>query len=497
MNTDSCETLVNDLKRAHVIGSVLSLLGWDQQVNLPPESHDRRSEQMAVLSELHHAAATNPRIGESLAALEAKGDAATDDEKVVRRHVRKDYDRVTKLPAAFVGEKAKLDAEAYQAWTEAKPASDFAVFAPWLQRQIDMCRKEAALLGEADAYDYMIDRHDPGMTAARIEVLFDELKRDLVPLVRKIVDSPIKADTSRLTGFPAEMQRTLSGEVAAAVGFNFERGRLDTALHPFCSGDAADTRITTKFKEHLPLDSLFSSLHESGHALYEQGLPMDKLGTPLGEAVGMGVHESQSRLWENQVGRGRAFWRFFEPRFREVYGARIEGVSSDALYLAVNRVGLTPIRTESDEVTYNLHIILRFEIERALFAGTLKVADLPAAWRAKAKAILGLELKNDAEGVLQDVHWSGGAFGYFPSYCIGNMIAAQLWFAVLREMPDIEEDFARGGFSRLLGWLRKNIHAHGRRYDTEELVRRVTGEGISPRHLIRYLTERYMPLYCP
>lgn len=495
MSTTPYEILVADLKKANVIGSVLSLLGWDQQVNLPPKSHDRRGEQMAVLSELYHAAATNPRIGESLKALEAKGDAATDDEKVVRRHARKDFDRLTKLPAEFVGEKARLNTESFQVWCEAKPKSDFATFAPYLQRQLDMSRKEAELLGEKNAYDYMIDKHDPGMTAARIEVLFGELKKDLVPLVRQIVDSPVKADTSRFTGFPAQLQRIFSNVVSAAVGFNFDRGRLDTAVHPFCSGDAKDTRMTTKFKEHLPLDSLFSSLHESGHALYEQGLPMEEIGTPLGEAVGMGVHESQSRLWENQVGRGRAFWKHFEPRFREIYGSRLEGVTTEALYLAVNRVGLTPIRTESDEVTYNLHIILRFELEKALFSGELKVADLPDAWRQKAREILGLELRNDAEGVLQDVHWSGGAFGYFPSYCIGNMIASQLWFTVLKTMPDIEEDFARGDFKRLLGWLRENIHAHGRRYDTEDLVKRVTGEGISPKHLIRYLSERYVPLY--
>lgn len=496
MSTTPYESLVADLKEANAIGSVLSLLGWDQQVNLPPQSHDRRGEQMAALSKVYFNAATNPRIGESLSAIEAKGDAATDDEKVVRKHVRKDYDRLTKLSAEFVAEKARLDTEAFQVWTQAKPASDFAMFAPFLQRQIDMAKREAAMLGEPDAYDYFIDKHDPGMTAVRIEALFNELKRDLVPLVRRIVGSPVKADRSRFKGFPAELQRVFSREVSAAVGFNFDRGRLDTAVHPFCSGDAKDTRMTTKFKEDFPLSSVFSSLHESGHALYEQGLPMDMLGTPLGEAVGMGMHESQSRLWENQVGRGRAFWKRFEPRFREVFAPRLDGVSSEALYLAINDVGLTPVRVDSDEVTYNLHIILRFEIERALFAGTLAVADLPGVWRAKAKELLGLELRSDAEGVLQDVHWSGGAFGYFPSYCIGNMIASQLWYTVLKAMPDLERDFERGDFSRLLGWLRTNIHAHGRRYDTEDLVKRVTGEGISPKHLLRYLNERYVPLYC-
>ena len=496
MSTTPYETLIADLKEADAIGSVLSLLGWDQQVNLPPDSHDRRGEQMAAMSRIYFSAAANPRIGESLAAIESNGNDLTDDQKVVLKHARKDYDRITKLSADFVAEKAQLDTEAFHVWTEARPKDDFAMFAPYLEKQVEISRREAEMLGEKDAYDYLIDRHDPGMTAARIGVLFDELKRDLVPLVRKIVDSPVKADASKLKGFPAELQRKFSKELAAAVGFSFDRGRLDTAVHPFCSGDGKDTRMTTRFKEDFPLSAVFSTLHESGHALYEQGLPRDMIGTPLGEAVGMGIHESQSRLWENQVGRSREFWKRFEPRFREVFSPRLDGVSSEALYLAINDVGLTPIRVDSDEVTYNLHIILRFEIEKGLFAGTIKVADLPSVWRAKAKELLGLELKNDAEGVLQDVHWSGGGFGYFPSYCIGNMIASQLWFAVLEQMPDLTKDFERGDFSRLLGWLRENIHTQGKRYETEELVKRVTGEGISPKYLIRYLNKRYVPLYC-
>ena len=476
---------------------MLSVLSWDEQVNLPPDSAVRRADQMALLAELHHEEATNPRIGESLAALEAKGEVATMEEKVLRRHARKDYDRLTKLPAAFVREKAQLDSEAYHAWAAAKPARDFGKFAPFLELQLAMAQREAALLGAPDAYDHALDKHDPGMTAARITALFAELKRELVPLARRIGESPVKAQTSLLKGFPVEGQREFLRAVTEALGFDYRRGRIDVSMHPFCSGDGFDIRMTTRFHEDNPLDSLFSSIHETGHGLYEQGLPREWIGTPLGEAVGMGIHESQSRLWENQVARSRAFWRHWEPRFRAKFAPRLDGLSSDELYLAINEVAPTLIRVDSDEVHYNLHILLRFEIEQRLFRGELAVRDLPAAWNALSQEVLGLTPAHDAEGCLQDIHWSGGAFGYFPSYCLGNMIAAQLWYTARAALPGLDDDFAAGRFERLLGWLREKIHMRGRRLATEDLVRDVTGEGISPRHLIRYLSERYLPLYCP
>lgn len=488
-------TLVADLKRANVLASVQSLLGWDEQVNLPSDSAERRAEQAALLAELQHREATNPRIGDALAALEALGDGASAEERVLRRHARKDYDRMTKLPAEFVAEKARLDSASYHAWAEARATRDFAKFAPFLERQLRMARREAELLGLTDAYDHALDKHDPGMTAARFTALFAELKRDLVPLARRIVGSSVKAPRGLLKAFPVEQQREFLREVTTSLGFDYGRGRIDVSLHPFCSGDGHDIRMTTRFDADNPLDSLFSAIHETGHGLYEQGLPREWIGTPLGEAVGMGIHESQSRLWENQVARSRAFWRHWEPKFRARFAPRLDGVSSDALYLAINEVAPTLIRVDSDEVTYNLHIILRFEIEQRLFRGELAVADLPVAWNALAQELLGLAPAHDGEGCLQDVHWSGGAFGYFPSYCLGNMIAAQLWYAAQAALPGLEEDFAAGRFERLLGWLRTNVHARGRRLETEELVRAVTGEGISPRHLLRYLGERYLPLY--
>ena len=458
----AAETLVADLKRANVVASVLSLLSWDEQVHLPPASAARRGEQSALLAELHHQAATAPRIGEALAALEAAGAAATPDEQVLRRHARKDYDRLTKLPPEFVREKARLDSEAYHAWAAARAARDFPKFAPFLQRQLDLARREAELLGLPDAYDHAIDKHDPGMTAARIEALFTELKRDLVPLARRIVENRQPTKREALRGFSVETQREFLREVTAALGFDYARGRIDVSLHPFCSGDGHDIRMTTRFDADNPLDSLFSAIHETGHGLYEQGLPREFIGTPLGEAVGMGIHESQSRLWENQVARSAAFWRHWEPKFRAAFAPRLDGVSFEELLRAINEVAPTLIRVDADEVTYNLHIVLRFEIERRLFSGELAVAELPAAWNAFSQELLGLAPAHDGEGCLQDIHWSGGAFGYFPSYCLGNMIAAQLWYTALGALPGLEGDFAAGRYDRLLGWLRDQIHTRER-----------------------------------
>jgi carboxypeptidase Taq len=305
----------------------------------------------------------------------------------------------------------------------------------------------------------------------------------------------VRARTDIFKGFPVEAQKDFLREVTERLGFNYRRGRMDVSLHPFCEGSGADIRMTTRFDADHPLDSLFSSIHETGHGLYEQGLPLAAQGTPLGQNAGMGVHESQSRLWENQVSRSRAFWTYFEPRFRKKFPAQLAAISSEELYLAINEVAPTLIRVDSDEVHYNLHIILRFEIERQLFAGELAVADLPAAWNGLSQELLGLTPSSDKVGVLQDVHWSGGAFGYFPSYCLGNMMAAQVWYTVRGLYPDLDADFERGDFSRLLGWLRTNIHEQGRRYDMPELVRRVTGEELTPKYLLRYLQERYAPLY--
>ncbi len=492
--------LVTRVQRAHTLGTVGELLGWDEQVNLPPGAAEQRAGQHAALAEVQHAAASDPRIGELLALLQARDALLTPDQRAIVAHARRDYDRATKLPADFVREKAGQGSRGYHAWARAKAADDFGGYAPVLEKNLELAKREAGYLGwSGREYDYMLDKHDPGLTTAATEKLFSELKRDLVPLVRAIVASPRAAQAreaaAKLRGFPVEAQRTFLREVTAALGFDYARGRIDVSLHPFCSGTGSDVRMTTRFNVDQPLDALFSSIHETGHGLYEQGLPVAQLGTALGIHAGMAMHESQSRLWENQVARSRAFWRHFEPRWRELFPVQTAGVNSEELYLAVNAVEPTLIRVDADEVTYNLHIVLRFELEQKLFTGELAVRDLPAAWGAASRELVGLEPATDREGVLQDVHWSDGSFGYFPSYCLGNMIAAQLWACVQRERPEVEEDFARGDFAWLLGWLRGNIHTQGRRFSALELVQRITGEPLSPRHLVAYLRERYGALY--
>lgn len=500
MNESDYVELVGLVQRAHTLATVGEVLAWDEQVNLPTGAAEQRAQQHAVVAEAAHAAASVARLGELLGKLEGRRDDLSADQLAVVANARRDYDRATKLPAEFVREKAQQGSRGYHAWARAKAADDFAGYAPVLEKNLELAKREAAYLNRGDApYDYALDKHDPGLTAAAVDRLFAELKRELVPLVREITASRLavraREAAAELKGFPLESQRVFLREVTEKLGFDYARGRIDVSLHPFCSGTGSDVRMTTRYNENQPLDALFSSIHETGHGLYEQGLPAEHLGTALGINAGMAVHESQSRLWENQVARSRGFWRYFEPRWRELFPQQTKGVTSEELYLAVNAVEPTLIRVDADEVTYNLHIVLRFEIEKRLFAGELAVRDLPAAWREASRELIGLQPADDRTGVLQDVHWSDGAFGYFPSYCLGNMIAAQLWAKVREIRPGVEEEFARGEFGWLLGWLRENVHRQARRFGTLELVRRATGEELSPRFLVAYLKERYGGLY--
>ncbi len=496
MTNNRFTELTSALKHIAELESINALLGWDEQVNLPSASHAKRSAELSAIARATHSAKTDSAIGRCLCSLELDTKALTDDQRCIIREARKNYDRATKLPADFVAERAETSSKAYHVWTQARAENNFALFAPLLEKQISLTKEEAAYLGYGDApYDYAIDRHDPGMTDAQIACLFQELRTGLIPLAERILNASVKARTDIFNNFPVEEQKVFLRTVTEYLGFDYTHGRLDVAVHPFCGGSGQDTRMTTRYAVNNPLDSLFSGIHETGHALYEQGLPYAHFGNALGESVGMAIHESQSRLWENQVARSRSFWKFWEPRFRSTFAEPLKSIDSDTLYLAINAVERNLIRVDADEVTYNLHIMLRFELEQQLFSGQLAVRDLPSAWNQLAKDWLGIQPESDATGVLQDVHWSCAAFGYFPSYCLGNMIAAQLWYAVQKELPDLDDDFASGNFSSLLAWLRKNIHAHGKRYNTFELAELASGEKLSAKALLRYLSERYLPLY--
>jgi carboxypeptidase Taq len=500
VNDSGYDELRARLRRLQVLGSVAGLLGWDEQVNLPEGAAGQRAAQAKLLAELQHAAATDEGLRVAISVSErllAEGRLDADAGVVVPA-ARRDYDRARKLPVELAAAKAHLSSEGYHVWAAAKKARDFSAFAPILEKHLFLARSEAILLGYHERpYDLAIDRHDPGLTAERIGELFTELRAGLVPLARKI-DARVAVVKARgegtvaLRGFDVAAQQRVVRAVTERLGFDYKRGRLDVSLHPFCEGSGDDVRLTTRFNADDPLDALYSSIHEAGHGLYEQGLPPAQAGTALGMAAGMAVHESQSRLWENQVARSRAFWSWLEPRMRAEFLNELAGVSGDELHEAANAVepgGL--IRVDADEVHYNLHILLRFELERRLFAGTLAVADLPAAWDELSEELFGRRPAHAGEGVLQDVHWSGGAFGYFPSYALGNMIAAQLWTAARRARPTLEEEFARGEFGGLLEWLRTEVHAHGRREDAFALTLRVTGEALGPKALLAYLEERY------
>ena len=455
---------------------------------------------MALLAGLHHERATDLRVGELLGAVEGSevvGDPTSVESANVREW-RRGFDRVTKLPRSLVEELAKTTSIAQQEWVEARKASDFARFRPWLGSIIGLKRQEAACLSMGgDPYDALLDEYEPGASGRELAGLFEALRLDLVPLVAAIAGSARGPKASALEGdYPTDRQKMFGELVASAIGFDFERGRLDTTAHPFCTGiGPGDTRITTRFDPRDFSSAFFGILHEVGHGLYEQGLDPAHHGTPMGEAASLGVHESQSRLWENGVGRSKAFWEHWLPQARRFFRGPLHDVGLDAFHAAINRVEPSLIRVEADEVTYNLHILIRFELEQALIGGDLPVADVPEAWNAKYRDYLGITPSDDAKGCLQDIHWAAGLVGYFPTYTLGNLYAAQLYAGADADLGGLEPAFARGDFGGLLAWLRDKIHRNGRRFRAADLIRQATGKTIDHQPLVRSLRKNYGPIY--
>lgn len=482
-----------------LLTSAAELLEWDERTKLPPAGGEYRAEQISFLAGLVHQRRTAPQVGQWLAEL-ADSPLAADphsDTGAVIRHVRRDYEKKTRLPQALVEELARLAVLGQQTWAEARRENDFGRFRPLLERTIELKREQAAAVGYDDVpYDALLDDYEPDATTATVAPVLAALRGALVPIVDQIVAAGTAPPALPARPYPIGLQAALGRRVAEAIGFDFAAGRLDVTDHPFCTGlGPRDTRITTRYDQHSPLGGLFSTLHEAGHAIYDQGLPADDFGLPTGEAVSLGIHESQSRMWENLVGRSHAFWEHFYPDAQATFGPVLEGVPLDDFYAAVNQVQPSLIRTEADEVTYNLHILVRFELEQALLEDQLPVADLPGAWNEKYREYLGIEPPDDAQGVLQDVHWAAGLFGYFPTYALGNLYAAQFFAAACGELGDLDAMFRRGEFLPLREWLRENIHRHGRRYSAAELAERVTGQPLSHDALVDYLRAKFTPLY--
>jgi len=494
------DRLCGHAREVGLLSSTLSLLGWDERTKLPPEGGDYRAEQISHLAGLIHKKQTAPEVGDWLAEL-ADSPLAADphsDTGADIVNLRRDYDRKTKLPQSLVEELAKLAVLGQQLWVEARKANDFARFRPILQRTLELKRQEAAAIGYDDApYDALLDEYEPGAKTADVARVLSGLREQLVPLVAQIAASSRRPNLDVLKRrFPIDLQEQFGRRAAEAIGFDFQQGRLDVTDHPFCTDiGPRDVRLTTRYDERFLPGALFSTLHEAGHGIYEQGLPADRYGLPTGQAVSLGIHESQSRMWENFVGRSRAFWEHFFPHAQAAFREALADVSLDDFYFAINDVRPSLIRTESDEVTYNLHILIRFELEQALLSGDLPVAELPAAWNAKYRDYLGIESPTESDGVLQDVHWSSGAFGYFPTYSLGNLYAAQLFEQAERDLGEQAAMFRRGEFLPLRDWLRQHIHLQGRRYPAAALAERVTGSPLSHDALLRHLRRKFTPLY--
>ena len=495
--------LLAELRELAVLGSVNATLGWDQEVMMPPAAAALRAEQSALLSSLLHQRRTSPAIGELIARCEADAELLADADAAANlRNLRRDYDRATRLPTELVREMAEVSTLSMHTWREAREKSDFDAFAPWLERLVGINRRMAEALGVPEGgelYDALLENYEPGMRAAELDRVFGELRAGLVPLIRELREDGSRPDTAWLNiPLAQDAQAAFNRLVVERMGFDFAGGRLDVSTHPFCEGAGpGDTRLTTRYDPAQLLSALHGTMHETGHGLYEQGLPKaQRFGQPLAEAASMGIHESQSRMWENFVGRGRPFWEWALPELqRRVDDPAAAALDVDTAYGGLNVVEPNLIRIESDEATYNLHIMLRFDLERALLRGDLAVADLPSAWNERMRADLALEVPDHRRGVLQDIHWSMGAIGYFPTYTLGNLYAAQLWDALRADLADLDDQLRRGDFGGLLAWLRAHVHAHGRRYTAPELCERATGRPLSHEPLLRYLEAKLRPIY--
>ena len=473
------------------LSQIAGRLGWDQETVMPQGAADQRGEEMAAIEAVLHARRTDPCMRDWLSAIDDS--ALSPDEAAQIREIRRAHLRASKVPAALARKIAQVTSTAQGKWAEARANDDFAAFAPVLDEVLRLKREEGAALAEGgDIYDAMLEDFEPGITGAQIQAIFDEMRPGLVALRAAVLDRPAPATLSGT--FDETAQLALSDKLARTFGYDFNHGRIDKAVHPFSSGSGRDVRITTRTAANDPFNCIYSTIHEVGHAAYEQGVDAAYLLTPLGRGASMGVHESQSRIYENQLGRSRAFTGWLFGEMQKAFGD-IGVADADAFYAVVNRVTRGYIRTEADELQYNLHIMLRFDLERALVAGDLTVPDLETAWNDRFAADFGYAVDKASNGVLQDVHWSVGLFGYFPTYSLGNVYAGCLHDALRRAHPDLDTQLARGETGPATAWLRQELQQYGTRYLPADIIQRATGQAPTPAPLMAYLERKFSSLY--
>lgn len=488
------------VKKMKSYGEALDVMYWDLRTGAPRKGMEARSEVIGELSSDMFKMSVSDEMGSYLESLSEPGTFEQLDEvnRKLVEECKKEYDRSKKIPPDKYKDYVVLTSQAESVWEDAKHQADFAMFQPYLEKIVAANLEFIELWGyEGHRYNTLLDMYEPGMTVEKLDRLFADVREQLVPLVSAIQQSSNVPDTSFLKqSFDVAEQKKFSKFILNELGYDFEAGRLDESVHPFATGlNPGDVRITTRYLPEDVTSALFGTIHECGHALYEQNISKELIGTPLCTGTSMGIHESQSRFWENMIGRSRPFWQRYYPKLQELYPDRLGNVPAETFYKAINTVQPSLIRIEADELTYNLHIMIRYEIEKALFDGSLSVSDLPAYWNAKYKEYLGVEPPNDGEGVLQDVHWSGGAFGYFPSYSLGNMYSAQFRRTIEKELGDLDDLTANGRFAELKDWLVERIYRYGKLHTPHEIVTRVTGEPLNPQYLIEYLRTKYGEIY--
>jgi carboxypeptidase Taq len=497
--SEKLEQLKTLLAEVADLNATQALLGWDQQTYMPQGGGEARGNQLATIGKISHQKFTSDEIGKLLEDLEKEYEGADPDSDDLRllKVTRHDYNQATRVPADFVAEFAVVTSKAFEAWVEARSKSNFSIFQPHLEKVVELNQRYVTFFPPADhPYDVLLDQYERGMKTAEVREIFDALRPQQVELLKAIADKPQVQDDFLHVEYDEQKMWDFSKVIATKFGYDWERGRQDKSAHPFTTNFSInDVRITTRFEADNPTVMLFSTMHEAGHGLYELGSDQSFERSPLAGGASLAVHESQSRMWENLVGRSLPFWEYFYPEFQVLFPEQVGNIDLDTFYKGINKVEPSLIRVNADEATYNMHIMLRLELEIGMVEDKVKVKDLPEIWNAKMEEYLGVVPPDDAKGVLQDIHWSSGMMGYFSTYALGNLISVQLWEKITTDIPDLSDQFRKGEFSALLKWLREKIHVHGNKYEPQELVQRVTGSKINAEPYVRYLKQKYSEIY--